>query len=298
MKQNNPKQQHWVPQFYLRYFATSDTRDAKYAKVWLWDKESQQCAPDPTSVKKICGQRYLYSPQDADGNRDWGVEHSLDRLETDAGDLWSTLTTAFPKLTDPQLRHTLASFVAIMHLRNVAVFRTIDSIIDLRTRLWGELSPEKLASRKPDQPDPTHSGRFFATLLQRDASRITEIISKMRWRVLCTDDDAFVTTDRPVVFLHGSRRAGPGVPGGFALFPISPRRILLADDQHLQPGEGYQTVPMSVAPSFNNSLREQCIRFLITGRPVNDVTAEIDAVNAEVKRRAESKADKNTAQEP
>jgi hypothetical protein len=293
MKSNNPKNQHWVPRFYLRYFSTNDSRTTDVPKAYFWDK-SKGREGGPTSIENLCGQRYLYSPLDKAGNRDWGLESYLDRLETKAGAIWPILNEGFPKLTDPEMRDVLSTFIAVMHIRNVNVYRLIDSTIDLRNKLFGELTSEELAARSPDLPDLSDSGRFFADTIRNDVPRITAMISQMRWRVLLTESDAFVTSDRPVVFLHPERRGGLGVSGGFFLFPFGPRRLLVGDDQVSNPAHDYYPLDRTQVGHFNCSMRDESIRFAITGRPLSEVLKEVREAETRAKARTESRKAEQT----
>jgi len=54
-----PKQQHWVPRFYLRFFATPETAGGDEPQVWLLSKD--EGGPVLTNIKKVATQRYLYS---------------------------------------------------------------------------------------------------------------------------------------------------------------------------------------------------------------------------------------------
>ena len=62
-----PKQQHWVPRFYLRFFATPETAGGDEPQVWLLSKDEGD--PILANVKKVAAQRYLYSPRDERGSR-------------------------------------------------------------------------------------------------------------------------------------------------------------------------------------------------------------------------------------
>ena len=51
---NRPKNQHWVPQFYLRHFATPDSRGNDEAQVWVFSKDEADGDERLTNVNKIC----------------------------------------------------------------------------------------------------------------------------------------------------------------------------------------------------------------------------------------------------
>lgn len=61
------KKQHWVPRFYLQYFAIPETRDTDNPQSWILSKNEGD--PHIVNSKDIAAQRYLYSPQDREGKR-------------------------------------------------------------------------------------------------------------------------------------------------------------------------------------------------------------------------------------
>lgn len=72
---NKPKRQHWVPCFYLRHFATPDTKETDNPLVWVFSKDSGD--PFLTSIKIVAAQTYLDSPRNHAGQLDWTVEKRL-----------------------------------------------------------------------------------------------------------------------------------------------------------------------------------------------------------------------------
>jgi len=115
---NRPKHQHWVPQFYLRYFATLESRESDQTQVWIFSKEDTDGDETLTNVRNICGKRYLYSPIGDSGERLWHLEKKLENLETTMGVIWPAIAEDFIDLGDSNIRKALSLFVAVMHLRN------------------------------------------------------------------------------------------------------------------------------------------------------------------------------------
>ncbi|MHB1291734.1 MAG: DUF4238 domain-containing protein [Sulfuricella sp.] len=122
------KHQHWVPQFYLRYFATSDTRHSEQPKVWIFSKHTSDGDEVLTNARNVCGKRYLYSPVGDDGNRNWDLDEKLDGLESTISRIWPALAEGFVSLDEQPLREGLALFVAVMHLRNPKVRDEVEDI--------------------------------------------------------------------------------------------------------------------------------------------------------------------------
>ena len=263
-KSNNiPKNQHWVPQFYLRIFATQETMKTKKPKVWVWDKIKQSSLPAPVSVRNICGQRYLYSPEDPSGIRNSDVENMFSQFEYEAAKLWPYLIKGDVDLTDLSIREFIAKFISALHLRNVHIYRTVDKIIELRDKLYGKPSQEFLKTRSDADPDPTHSGRFFIDSINRNIGKFTKIISQKRWMVLRSLDTEFFTSDRPVGFTLKKTNS----PKSDLYLPLSPNHVLIASGVEDQPKNYLGTCPSSLVSNINQLIEAQSLRFLISAKP-------------------------------
>lgn len=294
---NRSKNQHWVPRFYLRYFATPETRRRGKDKSQLWMFSNDETDGDErlTNVRNVCTRRYLYSPTDRAGLRDWALEEKLAGLETQLASLWPTLAAKPVDFGDADIRRLVALFVSVMHLRGPD---TLNGVGDIHRNLVS------LLESAPKHPDGTPnvevidaSGnakaldtkgwreyrqwgandhlRFFARTIQSEAVRIAECLMRKRWSTILADDDAFVTSDRPVSIEHQAREAcGVATPGSIVTFPLTPRRLLMMDDRHEQPANQYYPLKRNLVGTMN-ALIWRSGRFLLTGRPIPEVLAEL-----------------------
>lgn len=299
-KRARSKHQHWVPQFYLRYFATSETRDSDQPQVWIFSRDPADGDEVLTNVRNVCGKRYLYSPVEADGNRSWELDRQLDGLESTLGAVWPALAEGNASLEDAALRKGLALFVAVMHLRNPEVRRAVEVIHHQLIELY-ESGP-RLSDGTPALESMEINGqvhqvkldgwqdyrswgksdhdRFFVHVVQSEAIHIAEMLLAKRWSIVCAETDTFITTDKPVAVQHQSRpKAGFGTAGTIVTFPLGPRRLLVMDDMHQEPANQHYPLKHSNAGAFNLSLWRNGSRFMITGRPVPDVLNELLAFN-------------------
>jgi hypothetical protein len=85
---NKPKRQHWVPCFYLRHFATAETKETSESQVWILSKHEGD--PALTNIKKVANRRYLYSPRSKTLDRSWDIEEDLAEYECHSEDLASS----------------------------------------------------------------------------------------------------------------------------------------------------------------------------------------------------------------
>ena len=107
----------------------------------------------------------------------------------------------------------------------------------------------------------------------------TEILIRP-WSVVCSIQDSFITTDKPVALHHTARpKFGFGTPGVIITFPLGPKRLLVMDDMHVEPSNQYYPLKDGNAGSFNLTTWRNGSRFMITGRPIEDVLDEMLALD-------------------
>lgn len=261
---SRPKHQHYVPQFYLRHFAIGSGRDGNGSapQVWYVDK-NEVSGPQRTAIRNICGKRYLYTPLDAHGERDWSVEEFLGKLEARAQTHWPALANGAVDVSNPIIRRDLAEFVAALHLRNEAIKTLIARMMETRDKL--RLLPED------DQPphdglDARDPARFFAQQLRRSLPNISQALEAKRWAIAIADHDAFVTSDKPVMFMRpGYRLAGPGTPDTFVMLAVGPQRVLIMDDRSdIEPNTSHFATDNFIE-LFNKETHKRSTRFTILG---------------------------------
>lgn len=294
--QNRPKHQHWVPQFYLRYYATPETRKTKQPKVWIFSKDESDGDEKLTNIRNVCGQRYLYSPAIGAGDRDWTLENLLRDLESDLARIWPTLAEDYVALDAASLRKIVALFLAVTYLRHPEVRAQTESIHALLVEAY-ESAPKRLDGT-PDveameingrsyavSTDGWHEyrawgksehDRFFAHLVRSDAMRIAEHLVKKRWSIVVANEDIFITSDKPVGLQHETKeKFGIEGQGTIIIFPICPTRLLVLDDMHSEPANQYYPLKEGNGAAFNFTIWRSASRFLITGRSIPEVLTEI-----------------------
>lgn len=289
------KNQHWVPRFYLRHFATPETRDAEEAQIWIFSNSKEDGDERLTNIKNVCAKRYLYSPRDLAGQRSWTLDEKLSDLESQLASLWPSVATKLLDFGPEDIRRAMALFVSLMHLRGPDTLRSVADTHRGLVSLLGTAPTN--ADGTPNVEIVDHSGdaqmldtrdweqyrkanaddhqRFFVDLIQTEATRLAELLMRKRWCVLFADTDAFVTSDCPVSVHHRSRNAcGFGTPGSIVIFPLTPRRVLVMDDQLVEPpNQYYRLSPDSIGPL--NGLIWRSGRWLLTGRSVPAVLNEV-----------------------
>ncbi len=289
------KHQHWVPQFYLRYFATPESRLSDRPQVWIFSKDHADGLETLTNVRNVCGKRYLYSPVQTSGERSWELDELLDDLESLLSRIWPAVATGFVDLADPPMRKGLALFIAVMYLRHPDVRRQVEDVHSKLCELLkggptladGTPAVDAITlngtKHKVDTRDwhdyrnwtADHHDRFFAETVRSEATRLALALMEKRWSVILAETDLYITSDKPVA-LHnpGKEKYGYGTPGTLITFPLSPTRVLVLDDKHEEPGNQYYPLTAGDPAPINMSIWHGASRFLITGRPVLSVLEE------------------------
>lgn len=133
-----PKQQHWVPCFYLRFFATPESAEKGDPKVWLLSKDEGD--PLLTNVKNVANSHYLYSPKDEKGQRCGELESRFADLEGLMTSIWPLLANDFVDLHEDQsIRKGLALFASLLYLRHPLRRRQVEKLHSQMVTLFESL---------------------------------------------------------------------------------------------------------------------------------------------------------------
>jgi len=293
---SRPINQHWVPQFYLRGFATPETRCAKEAQVWILSRRDSDGIEQLTNVRNVCAKRYLYAPKDRSGERSWESDDRLKCIETLLAPMWRAVSEDFIALDDDSFRKALALFAASMTLRHPD---RIEEVSVLHSKIVEQFdSAPKHSDGTPAVNSLLHRGkehrlntsgwneyktwgkndhhRFFANSISTQTGNLAKLLLQKRWSVIFSETDQFVTSDRPVAIQnHSARSFGFETPGTIVFFPLSPRRMLAMDDTHEEPANQYYPMNPNSIGAFNYGTWHTTARFLITGRSIKEVLEEM-----------------------
>jgi hypothetical protein len=291
-----PVNQHWVPQFYLKYFATLESHQAKNPQTWIFSKDEKDGDPKLTNIRNICAKRFLYSPRNKDGQRGWELEERLSDLETLLSVIWPTLAEGHADLLWEPLRKAVSLFVAVLYLRHP---NNLKECIDAHKNLV------KIYNQVPKNADGTPSithvdvngklrrfdnsdwheykiwneddhHRFFCNSVQAHTGHIAKLLLKKRWSIIIADFPAFITSDNPVCKDHLEKeKFGFGTQGTIVTFPLSPTRLLVLDDNNKEPAGQYYPLQEDGPGPFNLGIWRNSRRFMISQRDVDEVLAEI-----------------------
>ena len=112
-----PKNQHFVPQLYLRHFAIPESLQHK--NKWIRTLRFSDGYETSRPIKKVAALDYLYTPLQADGTRCYRVDDKIGALENSVAPLWEMIADGTFNLEGKAGAKKLISlFVATLHLRN------------------------------------------------------------------------------------------------------------------------------------------------------------------------------------
>ncbi|WP_345986342.1 DUF4238 domain-containing protein [Sulfurimonas sp. HSL-1656] len=296
-KQPKPIKQHWVPRFYLKEFATLDTRKKKESQVWIFSKEEGD--PTKVNIKDIAAKRYLYSPKDENGERCWKMEDELASLESLMCQIWPDFANSFIDLNNEAFRKGISLFLATMLLRHpkrlneydhlqkqmidfydslpkdengnpmIGSIKTKEGVFEFDSSDWGRYS----------NPKDYDKQKFFVDTIKSSAIEIAEMLMKKRWSVVFSESEQFITSDNPLIIsnrLIGEMgNYGLNTKGTEITFPISPTRVLIMDDMFEQPHSQYYSLQGDTASAINLKTWLNVHQFMITHRNPDEVNYEM-----------------------
>jgi hypothetical protein len=256
------KRCHWVSQSYLRTFAADpDTR----RKIWRLSKDRGD--PELKLIEKVAVKFHLYAPKGPDGRRDDWLEKKLADLETLFGTpTWDAVCTDFQDLSWTPLRQMLALLVATTYMRNPRQFEQMKHVHGELVNLIssGSATPGSIAINGVVQPVNFDNWPDYRNASEEDLKRVwgqevstagwlAEMLLKMRWGIVFSEEPVFITSDNPVIISHPSHKIrGFKNPETSVIFPLSPTRILTMDNRQGEPDGQYR--PLRQAPGSLNCL--------------------------------------------
>lgn len=240
---SEPKNQHYVSQFYLKKFAdhsnpkmiwVTDVADAKKKKVLF---STKQCLGPTAAI------RHLYSHLNADDSVNYDMERSFGKIESPSGQAWGKVEEESFSFTRGSCdRKTISQYIAMQHLRGPRLIQvalhnarhggnfgrdvgtwTPDDIV----RFHGEVAtmPETLGETTQDYADREGFRAHISGGVYKLASILEE---RMAWVRFICPKPALITSDSPV-FIHNpvtDLGSHLGDVNAVVYFPMTPRVLL------------------------------------------------------------------------
>ncbi len=256
------RNQHWVPQFYLRYFATPESRDTHHPKIWAFPvQEGEEFC---TTTRNVAAQRDLYAFCAPKGDK------KLSDLEGMLGKFWPTLTQPRYPL-DLGFRRGISLFIATLYLRHpeqlsrqrrfsASLAKALESgprDPNGRTTVGGVIIEDKDYDVDPDELDRWRTATdndiraAWGDLILSDSAVLAQRLIDLPWAALVTDEPAFITTDHPVALHNSTRDDAPILhPDTRIYFPLSPTKLVFINTRKENDGKAV-LIPKHKAAVFN-----------------------------------------------
>jgi hypothetical protein len=257
MSKKNPlktkKNQHYVPQSYLRRF----TIKGEKSLIWKFDKKNNEYNKYPASVNKICAKPYYYYQQDGDGFEHIRLEDEISKVEKIGNDIIikiiNNVDTNKPYVSiSEKERGEFAFYVSFMLTRNPA-FR--DGINQVNAQLLLIIINNMYGSGKLPEPpailkkaidekgfDNVIKTQVFASVSLEPMIKLAEdigvsMLAKNFYFLVAPVDLEFITNDNPVSFMSASGLVtylGPAHQDAMIVFPISKKIALIIQGSRSQ----------------------------------------------------------------
>jgi hypothetical protein len=239
------KRQHFVPQFYLRFFTT----DAKKETISLFHIASQRLISN-VSIDRQAYKDYFYGA-------DKVVESGFELLEGRSAEVLKDMISknAHPNYYSKE-HHVILSFTIMLHARTLysaeeqeeSIEKLVKQIFSKDPRIKYHLDEVKIGLK-----NPTH------WVIQNAASMIP-LVSDLGYKLLINRTKTpFITSDHPVVFYNQffEKRRTWGSNTGLVskglqiFFPLSPKHYIIFYDKEMYKVGGFFHRPVSIKDSDN-----------------------------------------------
>jgi hypothetical protein len=276
------KNQHIVPQFYLRRFC----RDGK---LWLFDKKNgKYWHQNPSEVVK---KAHFYSVVGEDGSLDTGVEDILGIIERTTHDIFAKIDAG--QSLDEIDKATLARFIAYQMVR-VPYFRNMCNSIG-KSVYENELELS-FGNKKRASQSLIDMGKNESTITEEHLEKLVNFVNRraytinisknlslemmlqfgdvigrlfycMKWSIhSAARGGAFITSDNPLTIVgppmeEGARGVRVLTPGALKLFPLGSNHCLVMEDR----GDTIVRKPLQrkLVRWMNSCTAGNCTRFLM-----------------------------------
>lgn len=210
---SEPKNQHIIPQCYLKQFVDPNVPIGHEPFVWIFEREKK--VGRKKAPKNILAESDFYTLKTNIGGKDYTIEKSLSRIESEYSSIFEKKIKE--KLSLNNYEHlVLCAFVAAMWQRTAKQKENINRLLEQVIGMTEEmeiahgLSPKKSSELKSEKENTVKLS------LANTIPHITEILLKMNLAFFCSNKaSSFITSDSPCYLfnyrLQWQRFYGPGL---------------------------------------------------------------------------------------
>lgn len=229
------------------------------------------------SPKSFCAETGLYDTSTTPELRAWDQEGDLSRGEAIFAKKWPDI---FECACNKRTKMNLARYLAISYLRHPNTRRMIDNINTATRDLISKIVPHQKTIdirvkdksltldvdhvRQKTEDTDTNIQEGFLRVMRSSAQDLANTLFNRKWGILFSSEPIFATADCPFVLWRGSsscRTFGIGTAGTQLSFPLSPRKLLLIDDDFTYDGMLY---PLKSVGNLNTGIIKAAERFVFS----------------------------------
>ena len=224
---NKPKNQHIIPQCYLKQFVDPNTPSGQEPYVWIFDRDKKKGKKKKTP-KNILSETDFYTLKVEGGEKDYSIEESLSQLESEYSSVFEKKIKYKIPLNDYE--HTVfCAFVAAMLQRTQKQKENIEGFFDQLIKVADDL--EKAHGAKPKKSSELKQAKEDAHKLSmlQIIPKITQVLLRMNLAFLCASrQGSFITSDTPCFLFNEKLQWHPFYGVGLAQkhvemrMPLSP----------------------------------------------------------------------------
>lgn len=210
---SEPKNQHIIPQCYLKQFVDINTPPGQEPYVWIFErgtKRGKKKAP-----KNILSETDFYTLKVKSGEKDYTIEKTLAQIESDYASVFDKKIKSKISLDDYE-HLVLCAFVAAMLQRTLKQKENIEGFFDQMISMTEQMEkvhgvpPKKSLELKKEKED-AHKISVMQMI-----PHITKILMRMNLAFLCSNRrSSFIASDSPCYLFNSrlqfQRFYGPGL---------------------------------------------------------------------------------------
>jgi hypothetical protein len=249
---NAPRRNHFVPKFYLQFFAIPEQKNRKHKQVYVYQRGRNK--PRINSVRKVAVIKDFYTVVDPDTNqKSYVLEKYLQRVEDKAALEIAAVLKEDRPVFDEERKKRLALFIGLLAVRTQQHFnwevRFLDKAKEVSEaalknepeKFIGNFSPDEVIKKfgkdnilkvvqtegfLNDALDDVSQTRL-PRMLER-GRKIAVLLMNKNWFLATRETSKFfITSDHPVVTLRHSGMTEGGFLQGYVLMPLSPNKCLI-----------------------------------------------------------------------
>jgi len=228
---------HYLPQFYLRHWCEDS------GALWCFPTSGEKAIH--SNPRPFAAERGLYDAPDDSLMSSLDHEGDLAKIEGLHASVWPGI---FERIASLETKRNLASFIALLYLRHPDMRQMLGAINNRFSELVDGLPSEQeiLFENRQGKRVSTagdvrkgiykHDGDLQVAFIRQMRSGVkflAKVLADRKWGILKSEGPIFLTGDRPIVLCRGSctkERFGLRTPGTQITFPVSPRHMLVIQD--------------------------------------------------------------------